>query len=728
MFKIVKIYFLIYTFCAYSQSGVVVKNNVLNDSVVYYLDIANYNKEEKNALSNAIFFTEKAVEFSKKNNLDFELAQSYLQLGGIYSDMQKNSQATEYLIKSINLFSKYKPSPQLAYAYYNLGKNYQEKNNIDLAEIYYSRSNQIYNKLNITDARELIDLQKAIIEKDNKRYEKAKEILLNIANSSEDNIFGTKAESNFQLGEIAFLKENYIVAINYYENALSYKSTIDYNWKLKRNILKQLSNSFKRINNLEKSNDYLVLYTKLSDSLNAQFSSIATENTFDRLAFEKQLKTIENMAKEKDIQTKSLKLSKLINWLSIALLVLFSLFTYYIFRNYKLKLANAKLLEEKNNELIIAKERAEKATQARSNFLSTVSHELRTPLNAITGITYLLMKEKPKEEQLEYLKSLQFSGNYLLNFINDILEINRLESDKIVIEKLNFNLYDLLYNICNSFKEMVSENNINLTLDINDTKTFIIADSVKISQILINLINNAIKFSKNENVLLSVKKTNETEKEIEFYFEVKDTGIGISKEKQKSIFDSFSQGSIEINRKYGGTGLGLSIVKKIIELLNGNINLKSELGKGSTFWFSLIFEKGMPTKNEINTLDIEKKPIENKKVLLVEDNKINQMITQKMLENKKISCYTLETGEEAIEHLKNNFYDLVLMDVHLPGINGTDATLEIRKFNKEIPIVALTAISLNENKQDILSFGINEVLTKPFEPEKFYEIVVKYLL
>jgi CheY-like chemotaxis protein len=183
---------------------------------------------------------------------------------------------------------------------------------------------------------------------------------------------------------------------------------------------------------------------------------------------------------------------------------------------------------------------------------------------------------------------------------------------------------------------------------------------------------------------------------------------------------------VEINRTYGGTGLGLSIVKKILEILGSTIQLKSEAGKGSTFTFDLQFEKS-DTKEAV----IELKPtiefLENKKILLVEDNKINQMITQKMLEKKNISCVIIDNGEDAIEHAKKTNYDLILMDVHLPGINGTEATAAIRKFDLKTPIIALTAISLNENKEMLLSFGMNEVITKPFEPEHFYAVVTEYL-
>ena len=200
-------------------------------------------------------------------------------------------------------------------------------------------------------------------------------------------------------------------------------------------------------------------------------------------------------------------------------------------------------------------------------------------------------------------------------------------------------------------------------------------------------------------------------------------------EKQSEIFESFSQGSIEINRKYGGTGLGLAIVKNLIELLGGTIKLESKVGKGSKFYFSLPFEINNSISTEQTKIEIKGNLLKDKKILLVEDNKINQMITRKMLENRGVICEIVENGEDSIEKLKEkHFFDLVLMDVHLPGINGTIATQEIRNFNKTIPIIGLTAISLDENREMLISFGMTDVVTKPFDPEKFYQVLNEHLV
>ena len=721
------IFLLFVTFSSYTQS--VYKDVAkISDSTDYYLEIGLFNKEDKKSYKRAIEFTEKAITYAKSNNLNDKLADSYLQLGNIYYDLEKNNLAIDYFIRAVNTFDTKEPKTNLALSYYGLGKCYLKKDNIKVAEIYFEKAASLYEKLNFFEAIELINLQKGIIKKEKKDYPEATTILLSVIKNLDDDAFlSTKSEAYFQLGEIEMAQKKYAKAISYYDLANVANQTNKSDFEASKKILKQLSIAYERSHNKEKSHFYLKKYDDLTDSISKHFLSFDSENMIDKIQFDEQLKTIEQLDKEKKSQQKTLRFSKLISILSIALISILSLLSLSLYKNNKIRISTNKLLKEKNKELIAEKERAELASKARADFLSTVSHELRTPLNAINGITYLLLQEKPKASQLNYLKSLEFSGNYLLNFINDILEINRLESDKVTVEKISFDLKELIENITISFKEFISENNINCHLYIDETITSNLkGDPTKLSQIIINLLNNAIKFSKNGDVWCTVKKINESNNEIKLYFEVKDNGIGIPIDKQETIFDSFSQGSVEINRTYGGTGLGLSIVKKILELMGSTIHLKSESGKGSTFSFELEFEKA--AKDEVKKEINQKIEYLNKKnILLVEDNKINQMITQKMLEKKGISCVIIDNGEDAIENAKTNHYDLILMDVHLPGINGTEATTEIRKFDTTTPIIALTAISLNENKEMLLSYGMNEVITKPFEPEHFYNVVTAYL-
>ncbi|UGS21733.1 tetratricopeptide repeat-containing hybrid sensor histidine kinase/response regulator [Flavobacterium cyclinae] len=713
----------------FSQSAVYKEAAKITDSSDYYLEVGLFNKEDKKSYSKAILFTEKAIEYAKKNNLEEKLGDSYLQLATIFFELEKNDLAIDYYIRAVSLFSKKNPKSNIALAYYGLGKCYLIKNNIDLAETYFEKAATVYEKLNFSDAIELINLQKAIIKKEKGYNDEASAILKSVIDNINDDsaLISTKTEAYIQLSELELIKNNYPQAIDYLNLALLNNKYGNKDVKFTKRIYKLLSTSYEKNNNILSSNLYLKRYVHLTDSLSKLNNNNLTENTVDKIQFDKQLKTIEQLDKERKSQQKTLQFSKLISILSIALISILSLLSLSLYKNNKIRTSTNKLLKDKNKELTLEKEKAERASKARADFLSTVSHELRTPLNAINGITYLLLQEKPKVSQLNYLKSLEFSGNYLLNFINDILEINRLESDKVFIEKINFNLLELCENISASFKEFINENNINFHLNIDRSVNYNLkGDPTKLSQIFINLLNNAIKFSKDGDVWFTINVKSENPNSLHLFFEVKDNGIGIAKDKQEAIFDSFSQGSVEINRTYGGTGLGLSIVKKILEIMGSQIHLQSEPGKGSTFSFELEFEKGI---NENITIDhnVNIEILNKKNILLVEDNKINQMITQKMLEKRGISCKIIDNGEDAIHEIKDNNYDLILMDVHLPGINGTEATSEIRKFNTQTPIIALTAISLNENREMLLSYGMNEVITKPFEPEHFYNVITKYL-
>ena len=481
---------------------------------------------------------------------------------------------------------------------------------------------------------------------------------------------------------------------------------------------------YEKLLDINKAHYYLKRHLELKDSITALNNKKLGTEDYVEFKDSERLKTIEQLDKENKEQQKANKVAKLISILAIALISILSLLSLSLYKNNIIRNQSNLLLKEKNNELQLAKEKAEKASKARAEFLSTVSHELRTPLNAINGITHLLIEENPKPSQMNYLTSLKFSGNYLLTFINEILEINRIESSAIETENINFDLKSLLANIQHSLKELASINNNTFTIEIDQNiPDFLIGDPTKLSQIFLNLINNALKFTKNGEVKV-ILSTNEINEEFtSIHFKILDTGIGIPEEKIESVFESFSQGSIEINRKYGGTGLGLTIVKKLVDILGGKIKLESEVGKGSSFSFDLSFKIGNEQTIAEKSGDHDESILKDKKVLLIEDNKINQMITKRMVENKGMVCEVIDNGEDAIEAVKNNVYDLVLMDVHLPGINGTIATQTIRTFDKKTRIIALTAISLNENREMLLSYGMNDVITKPFDPNEFYRII-----
>ena len=487
-----------------------------------------------------------------------------------------------------------------------------------------------------------------------------------------------------------------------------------------------------RANEFNEAEAFLMRYEQKNDSLYQKYlSTIAqTQSATGDLASLNEI--IDQQKSDLDRQQRSISFSKITTGLSIALIVILSLLTLSLYKNNNLRAKANTLLQDKNTELQMAKEKAEKASMVKAEFLSTITHELRTPMYAVTGLTHLLLEENPKPEQKEHLRSLQFSGEYLLNLINNILDLNKLEANKVEIEKTTFNLRKRLNDVLIALKKSADDRKNSLKLEFDpDIPDKLDGDSVKLSQVLINLIGNSLKFTQNGDVVIRVSKLAEKNNKITLHFEIEDNGVGISKKKQKSIFESFSQASLQINRKFGGTGLGLSIVKSLLELMGSRIQLESQLGKGSKFWFDLVLEvsaqDATEEKGQKHLDENEYGLFENKHILVVEDNKINQMITRKILEKRNIKCQVADNGMDAIKLVETNDFDVVLMDIHMPGISGIEATQEIRKFKPQLPIIALTAVTIEENLDEFYRVGFNEIIPKPFKTEEFFEKIHRSL-
>lgn len=698
------------------------------DSVAYYSSLAKSNVSE-NKYRNALYYTQKAINFSKANHNSDAQANQTFSLGKLYYDVKKYDEAKSVFKKCISLSNILEPSTEQASSFYYLGMCYMQKKDFSNAQMSFNKAQALFDIQKNTNFNDLLNLQKGIIYRLTGKLDLAATIFSNIVVKPDSHyIIDAKSEALYQIGTIEMANNRNNLALNYFNRALDLNAK-NKNLEQKAAILLALSTVYDKMLDKNSAYTYLKQHTNLKESISLLDNEKLGVDDYEKFKETERLEEAAKINKENIQKERTSKFSKLISILAIALISILSLLSLSLYKNNIIRTRSNKLLEEKNKELILAKEKAEKASNARTEFLSTVSHELRTPLNAINGIAHLLLEDKPKKSQMHYLESLQFSGNYLTNFINDILEINKIDSKKTEIENINFNLKQLLENIQSSLKELASENNndFNLSID-SEIPDYLIGDPTKLSQILLNLINNALKFTHEGRVTVTSKLITLEDKRASIYFEVKDSGIGIPEDKQETVFDSFSQGSVGINRKYGGTGLGLTIVKKLVRILGGEIKLESVVNKGSSFSFELPFVVGK------KLVKVDKKPkisndsnLMNKKILVVEDNKINQMISKKMLENKGIHCEIIDNGEDAIEISRNNQFDMILMDVHLPGINGTIATKSIREFDKKTPIIALTAISLNENRKMLLSYGMNDVITKPFVPEDFYAIISKHI-
>lgn len=374
---------------------------------------------------------------------------------------------------------------------------------------------------------------------------------------------------------------------------------------------------------------------------------------------------------------------------------------------------------------------AEEGLKAKSEFLSTMSHEIRTPLNAVIGMSHLLLKNKPRNDQQEHLDVMLFSANNLLSIVNDILDLNKIEAGKITFESIEMDIGSIAKNIVSGMKSAANDKGIDLRLVVDKRlQNRLLGDPTRLSQVMSNLVHNAIKFTSEGSVEVSITVTAQSDVTITLIFEVKDTGIGISKEKQKLIFERFTQADSSTSRGFGGTGLGLAISKRILELQNSTLHLKSEKGKGSSFYFTQTFEKGA---NTLEHKKLKDSPGETDRlltgvqILLVEDNIMNVLVAQRYLERWGASIEVAHNGQEALEKLDISRHQLILMDLHMPVMDGYQSSTKMRQNGVILPIIALTANLPEEVERKISEAGIDDIVIKPFLPDELYRKVLHHL-
>jgi len=673
----------------YGELGIELNNKLKDRDIYFHLNsiVGNtYIRLNDTLMAREIFEASREVAEVHKDST--ALCGVNIDLGNIYSQQERYDKAITTFKNTIPLAQKLKDTARLFILHYNTQELYL-KTNEPIEAAYHVNKAEYY-------------LQ---FFPEKKSYRAAFEV---------------------SKGRLLFLQGNYNAAIDKLKDAIALSKEI--------NFMDGIMDGYSfYIEALEQKQEYKLL-SLVNKELNfyeeLQFKSMKDEAVKVATAqiklreYEKELKATElqnELSQQKADRNKIflIAVSAVASILGVYLLTV--LFYYRKRKKY------VERLKKKNRQYLEAKEESEAMARAKTKFFSTVSHELRTPLYGVIGLSTILLEDKSLKNHEKDLKSLKFSADYLLALINDVLQLNKIDSKDINQEDIYFNLRELIDTIIASFTYMSHQNNNKILVEIdNEISQALSGNPVRLSQILMNLVGNASKFTENGTIYITASMVKEVKEIQSIQFTIKDTGIGIAEEKQTEIFNEFSQ--IEnANYNYQGTGLGLPIVKKLLHLSDSKIALKSELGVGSEFTFQLSFKKveKAAAKNADEILDDIL--LKNKNILIVEDNRINQTVTKKILERHGIHCDIAENGQIAVDKASNGNYNLILMDLNMPVMDGFEATKQIRKFNQNIPIVALTAVEVEDVRNKIFEHGMNDIVVKPYDVNQFIQIILKNL-
>ncbi|MGH1388070.1 ATP-binding protein [Kordia sp.] len=631
----------------------------------------------------------KSLEYAEKTNDSSLILKSKGNLANIYYYMEGyRSKTISIYLESIELAERLKDTTRLFVLHHNLARAFNETKNPNHSDYHIKKTALYLNSLGNPP-----HFQASHFHNIGRRF-----LLLNKADEAIINFKKTIA-----LCENTDFTEALVEGYTGYREALELKK--DYKEFYKINKILKVYEEGKEESEAK----------NIIDAVNAKLNVERYKNQIKTNELEKEL--LVEQAERKNIFF-------ILSIATVGFLVLILVITYVSSKRRK---ALVKDLKVKNKQYLIAKKESEEFAKTKTKFFATVSHELRTPLYGVIGLSSILLENEDLKKHEKDLKSLKFSANYLLTLVNDLLNINKIENKNFMDEDITFNLKTLTTRIVSSFEYITlqHQNEISITLH-EEVPLLLKCNSVRLSQILMNLIGNACKFTEKGKIDIAIDLLERTDDVAKLKFTIKDTGPGIEKTKLNHIFDEFAQIDSS-SSAYQGTGLGLPIVKKLIEQANGTIKVESELGKGSTFTFtiSVLISNEVLEQNIPPILDF--KQLEHKKVLIAEDNRINQTVTKRILENEGVVCSIAENGEKAVSAVKQFAFDLILMDINMPVKNGIEATKDIRMFNTTIPIIALTAVDIEEQKNQIFECGMNDIILKPYDIDQFKKTIASNL-
>lgn len=673
----------------------------------------------------SLFYSREALKQAIIIKDDYLIATAYNTIAGNYDELSENDKAISIYKKALSYAERTQNDSIKGWINNNLGNMYFfEKKQYKEGINYYNKSIEYAEKVSDTSKLLLTHLNVALAYFEMGDYKKGKPHL-DFINRYHDK-FGDANTVVFLYmlnGSYAAHNGQTAEAESFFKKAISQakkdKNDVDLSY-----VYQDYSRFLKKKGNFQEAYEYFTLYDSIKGELyNTEKLRLGNAEGVN-LELDEYKRALNRIEAEKEIQSLSLRKSQIIQVLFIiaSVVLLFLFFTLY--RNYNFKKKINLELTATNSELAVAKEKAEEASRLKSQFVSTISHELRTPLYGVIGITNMILDEHKELAGSTHLNSLKFSAKYLLSLVNDILQINKIEENRLTLESLTFNVSDEINTIMNSLQFLTSKNGNTITAEIDtDIPEFVIGDKIRFAQIMMNLVSNALKFTNNGEVIISAQLDRSEGKRHFIRFSVKDNGIGISKNDHAKVFEKF----VQIERKkddYQGTGLGLSIVKRLIEAFGSEIYIESKENEGTEFTFTIGFEVDpQKSKQIIDNIEVDLSSGQIFNILVVEDNKINQVVTKKIIESNNYQCQVADDGYAALEILEKTTFDLILMDINMPGINGFETSKRIREMNIDTPIVALTAFEKDEIAEEAISSGINDIIIKPFEPTKLFRII-----
>ncbi|MEO8238440.1 MAG: response regulator [Flavobacterium sp.] len=677
----------------------------------------------KSNFEKSLINSREALNYAFLKKDDFLIADCYRIIADNYNELSEFDKAIFFYNKSLSYANKINADSIKYNIYNNLGNIYCfEKKQLDKGIRYYKKLIAYGLKINDFKKVYLANINITWVYFDIEHFNEGAPFLKFINSCQKrDGDKGSAIVVNMLNGMFYGYKNDYKNADAYFKKAIESGKNSDEQSDLSYAYL-EYSNFLLKNRKYKEAYENLSLYNKITEELYGQEKLKKASVAGFNLELDEYKRQIDKIENEKITQSQSLKKSKIIVVLFILISFIFLVLIFTLYKNIVIK-------KKANEELLKAKEIAEEASLLKTQFISTISHELRTPLYGVVGITDMLLDEHKELSTSQYLSSLKFSARYLLSLVNDVLQINKIEENRVVLENSAFNIREEINMIKNSLSFLSRKNNNQILVNIDsDIPQDLISDKLRLGQILMNLVSNALKFTKNGEVVIIANLVKIEQDNYFIEFQIKDNGVGIAIADQSKVFDKF----VQVGKKeedYQGTGLGLSIVKKLLQLFGSTISLKSDIGEGTLFTFIIPFqyssEKAQIITDEINP-DFESNNLY--KILIVEDNIINQLITKKIIEKNNYKCSVVNDGFSAIDLLQKEDFDIVLMDINMPLMNGFETTKRIRSIGILTPIVALTAFDKDEIADEAVSSGMNDIIIKPFEPEKLFKIINNLIL